>query len=77
MPEKEPINEFRIRAAARDEIRHFDNRAWLALSRLTGDHFPFTESDKIDLLAKIKRLHVAGELLGRYPEWRIKHERTV
>jgi len=40
--------------SARHEIGQFDNRAWLALSRLLGDHFPFTETEKIDLLMKVK-----------------------
>jgi len=41
--------------AARHEIGHFNTRAWLALSRLMGEHYPWNETDKIDLLMKVKK----------------------
>ena len=62
----QPINKtekIKARAydAARHEIGQFDDKAWLALCRLLGGHFPFTETEKIDLLIKVKLGGLANE----------------
>lgn len=57
IPDKEA---YRIRDAAKHEIGQFDMRAWLALSRLLGLHYPFSEIDKVDLLAEVKTKFILG-----------------
>lgn len=57
IPDKEI---YRIRKMAMHEIGHFDNRAWLALARLLGLHFPFGDLDKIDFLVEVKKNFILG-----------------
>ena len=54
MSEASEKEDYKTYRAARHEIVHFDTRAWLALSRLMGEYYPWNETEKIDLLMKIK-----------------------
>lgn len=38
----------------REEIKHYDQRAWMSLSRLLGVHYPHANADKVMMLSKIK-----------------------
>lgn len=57
IPEKE---QYRIRRAAAHEIGHFDTRAWLAMARLFGLHYPWTEMERIDFLTTVKKRYYRG-----------------
>ena len=52
---------YMIHQSAAHEIGHFNDRAWLALARLFGLHYPFTESERIDFLMEIKKGYIAGK----------------
>ena len=58
IPEKEI---YRIRKVAAHEIGYFTTEAWLALVRLFGLHFPFSEIEKIDFLSEIKQAYIKGK----------------
>jgi hypothetical protein len=65
VPDKEA---YKTRDAARHEIGQFDMRAWLALSRFFGFHYPFSEIEKVDLLAEVKTKFILGGSIGEDSE---------
>jgi hypothetical protein len=65
VPDKEA---YKIRDAAKHEVGQFDMRAWMALSRLLGLHYPFSDIEKVDLLTEVKTKFVLGGSIGEDSE---------